>query len=121
LFDGVEPGPPYTTDKHLVENCGKMLLLDKLLARLKTQGSRVLIFRLVLDVLMFFQKAELLNRFAKGIILFGLLVFFQIIYLNTPFFIMSIKVCTAFFNRTLMPGIIKGVAKRNLNTPLLFF
>ncbi|KAL3096922.1 hypothetical protein niasHS_002638 [Heterodera schachtii] len=44
LFDGAEPGPPYTTDKHLVENCGKMILLDKLLSRLKEQGSRVLIF-----------------------------------------------------------------------------
>lgn len=44
LFDGVEPGPPYTTDKHLVENCGKMFLLDKLLAKLQEQGSRVLIF-----------------------------------------------------------------------------
>ncbi|KAL3320968.1 SWI/SNF- matrix-associated actin-dependent regulator of chromatin subfamily A member 5 [Cichlidogyrus casuarinus] len=44
LFDGVEPGPPYTTDKHLIENCGKMVLLDKLLSRLKEQGSRVLIF-----------------------------------------------------------------------------
>ncbi|TPP65404.1 SWI:SNF matrix associated [Fasciola gigantica] len=44
LFDGLEPGPPYTTDMHLIENCGKMVLLDKLLARLKEQGSRVLIF-----------------------------------------------------------------------------
>uniref|UniRef100_A0A0K0E265 Chromatin-remodeling complex ATPase chain Iswi n=1 Tax=Strongyloides stercoralis TaxID=6248 RepID=A0A0K0E265_STRER len=44
LFDGAEPGPPYTTDKHLVDNCGKMVLLDKLLAKLKDQGSRVLIF-----------------------------------------------------------------------------
>ena len=44
LFDGMEPGPPYTTDKHLVDNCGKMVLLDKLLIKLKQQGSRVLIF-----------------------------------------------------------------------------
>lgn len=44
LFDGLEPGPPYTTDQHLVDNCGKLLLLDKLLVRLKEQGSRVLIF-----------------------------------------------------------------------------
>ncbi|VDL92227.1 unnamed protein product [Schistocephalus solidus] len=44
LFDGVEPGPPYTTDQHLVDNCGKMILLDKLLTRLREQGSRVLIF-----------------------------------------------------------------------------
>ncbi|KAI2804812.1 SWI/SNF- matrix-associated actin-dependent regulator of chromatin sub A member 5 [Blomia tropicalis] len=44
LFDGAEPGPPYTTDTHLVENAGKMALLDKLLPRLKEQDSRVLIF-----------------------------------------------------------------------------
>uniref|UniRef100_A0A1B6CCE5 Chromatin-remodeling complex ATPase chain Iswi n=1 Tax=Clastoptera arizonana TaxID=38151 RepID=A0A1B6CCE5_9HEMI len=44
LFDGAEPGPPYTTDEHLVYNCGKMVILDKLLPKLKAQGSRVLIF-----------------------------------------------------------------------------
>lgn len=44
LFEGAEPGPPYTTDEHLVYNCGKMVILDKLLKRLKSQGSRVLIF-----------------------------------------------------------------------------
>lgn len=51
LFDGVEPGPPYTTDKHLIDNCGKMILLDKLLSRLKAQGSRVLIFSQMTKVL----------------------------------------------------------------------
>jgi superfamily II DNA/RNA helicase len=44
LFDGAEPGPPFTTDKHIVDNCGKLVLLDKLLAKLKEQESRVLIF-----------------------------------------------------------------------------
>ncbi|KAI2469428.1 SWI/SNF family of DNA-dependent ATPase [Annulohypoxylon bovei var. microspora] len=44
LFEGAEPGPPYTTDEHIVYNSGKMALLDKLLRRLKVQGSRVLIF-----------------------------------------------------------------------------
>ncbi|RQM05542.1 hypothetical protein DH86_00001560 [Scytalidium sp. 3C] len=44
LFEGAEPGPPYTTDEHLVFNAGKMAMLDKLLVRLKKQGSRVLIF-----------------------------------------------------------------------------
>jgi len=44
LFDGVEPGPPYTTDEHLVQNCGKLTIIDKLLPKLKSQGSRVLIF-----------------------------------------------------------------------------
>jgi SWI/SNF-related matrix-associated actin-dependent regulator of chromatin subfamily A member 5 len=44
LFEGAEPGPPYTTDEHLIFNAGKMLMLDKLLVRLKKAGSRVLIF-----------------------------------------------------------------------------
>ena len=44
LFPEAEPGPPYTTDEHLVQNCGKMILLDKLLKKLKEQKSRVLVF-----------------------------------------------------------------------------
>lgn len=44
LFEGAEPGPPYTTDEHLVFNAGKMIVLDKLLGKLKKEGSRVLIF-----------------------------------------------------------------------------
>jgi SWI/SNF-related matrix-associated actin-dependent regulator of chromatin subfamily A member 5 len=44
LFEGAEPGPPYTTDEHLIFNSGKMIMLDKLLKRMKAQGSRVLIF-----------------------------------------------------------------------------
>lgn len=44
LFEGAEPGPPYTTDEHLVFNSGKMVVLDRLLKRLQKQGSRVLIF-----------------------------------------------------------------------------
>ncbi|KAI9566285.1 SNF2 family N-terminal domain-containing protein [Boletus coccyginus] len=54
LFDGAEPGPPYTTDEHLIENSGKMIILDKLLQSLKAKGSRVLIFSQmsrVLDIL----------------------------------------------------------------------
>jgi SWI/SNF-related matrix-associated actin-dependent regulator of chromatin subfamily A member 5 len=54
LFDGAEPGPPYTTDEHLVYNSGKMLILDRILTRFREQGSRVLIFSQmsrVLDIL----------------------------------------------------------------------
>lgn len=54
LFDGAEPGPPYTTDEHLVQNSGKMIILDKILNKMKEQGSRVLIFSQmsrVLDIL----------------------------------------------------------------------
>ena len=49
-----EPGPPYTTDEHLIENSGKMIILDKLLRLMKAKGSRVLIFSQmsrVLDIL----------------------------------------------------------------------
>ncbi|XP_015769544.1 PREDICTED: probable global transcription activator SNF2L1 [Acropora digitifera] len=54
LFDGAEPGPPYTTDQHLVDNSGKMRVLDRLLIRLQQEDSRVLIFSQmtrVLDIL----------------------------------------------------------------------
>ncbi|KAL6767714.1 hypothetical protein ACKKBF_B36355 [Auxenochlorella protothecoides x Auxenochlorella symbiontica] len=54
LFQGAEPGPPYITGEHLVENSGKMVLLDKLLPKLQSRGSRVLIFSQmtrVLDIL----------------------------------------------------------------------
>lgn len=44
LFAGAEPGPPFFEGEHLIENSGKMVLLDKLLKKLKAQGSRVLIF-----------------------------------------------------------------------------
>ncbi|KAF3324654.1 putative chromatin-remodeling complex ATPase chain [Carex littledalei] len=44
LFQGAEPGPPYTTGDHLITNAGKMALLDKLLPKLKERDSRVLIF-----------------------------------------------------------------------------
>lgn len=49
-----EPGPPYTTDEHLIQNSGKMIILDKLLQSMKEKGSRVLIFSQmsrVLDIL----------------------------------------------------------------------
>jgi SWI/SNF-related matrix-associated actin-dependent regulator of chromatin subfamily A member 5 len=49
-----EPGPPYTTDEHLIENAGKMVILDKLLRLMKAKDSRVLIFSQmsrVLDIL----------------------------------------------------------------------
>jgi len=54
LFDGAEPGPPFTTDEHIITASGKMVILDKLLKRMKEQGSRVLIFSQmsrVLDIL----------------------------------------------------------------------
>lgn len=44
LFERAEPGPPFTTDEHLVYNSGKLQILDKLLKKFKKEGSRVLIF-----------------------------------------------------------------------------
>lgn len=44
LFEGAEPGPPYTTDEHLVYNSQKLKVLDRLLKKLRSEGSRVLIF-----------------------------------------------------------------------------
>ncbi|CAK7896958.1 ISWI chromatin-remodeling complex ATPase Isw2p [[Candida] anglica] len=44
LFEGAEPGPPYTTDEHLVYNSQKMIILDKMLKKFQREGSRVLIF-----------------------------------------------------------------------------
>lgn len=44
LFEGAEPGPPFTTDEHLVFNSQKMIILDKLLKKFQREGLRVLIF-----------------------------------------------------------------------------
>ena len=44
LFPGLEDRSLPPLGEHLVENCGKMVLLDKLLKRLKERGHRVLIF-----------------------------------------------------------------------------
>lgn len=44
LCNQQEPGPPYTTDEHLIQNSGKMVILDKLLKSTNEKGSRVLIF-----------------------------------------------------------------------------
>ena len=42
LFDGAEPGPPFTTDEHIIDNAGKMRVLDKLLPKLKDAGKFVI-------------------------------------------------------------------------------
>jgi SWI/SNF-related matrix-associated actin-dependent regulator of chromatin subfamily A member 5 len=54
LFPGVEDRSLPPLGEHLVENCGKMVLLDKLLVRLKERGHRVLLFTQmtrILDIL----------------------------------------------------------------------
>ncbi|CRL05181.1 CLUMA_CG018148, isoform A [Clunio marinus] len=44
LFEGAEPGPPFVVGQHLVDNCGKLKILDQLLPRLLAERSRILIF-----------------------------------------------------------------------------
>lgn len=54
LIDNIEPGPPFTTDMHLITSCGKMVILDSLLSMLKSEGSRVVMFSqfvIMLDIL----------------------------------------------------------------------
>ncbi|KIJ54005.1 hypothetical protein M422DRAFT_201104 [Sphaerobolus stellatus SS14] len=63
LFDGAEPGPPYTTDEHIIENSGKMIILDKLLKSLKEKGSRVLIFSQMSRVLDILEDYCMFRRF----------------------------------------------------------
>jgi SWI/SNF-related matrix-associated actin-dependent regulator of chromatin subfamily A member 5 len=54
LFPGVEDRSLPPLGEHLIENCGKMVLLDKLLTRLEERGHRVLLFTQmtrILDIL----------------------------------------------------------------------
>jgi SWI/SNF-related matrix-associated actin-dependent regulator of chromatin subfamily A member 5 len=54
LFEGVEDRTADPLGEHLVDNCGKLFMVDKLLKKLKERGSRVLIFTQmtrVLDIL----------------------------------------------------------------------
>lgn len=54
LFEGQEDRTLDAMGEHVVENCGKLILCDKLLKKLKERGSRVLIFSQmtrVLDIL----------------------------------------------------------------------
>jgi len=54
LFEGMEDRTLDPLGDHLVDNCGKLYMVDKLLTKLKERGSRVLIFTQmtrVLDIL----------------------------------------------------------------------
>jgi len=61
LFEGAEPGPPFLDGPHLWENTGKLVLLSKLLPKLQSQDSRVLIFSQMtrmLDILEDFMRLK---------------------------------------------------------------
>jgi len=51
LFEGVEDRTLDPLGEHLVENCGKLYMVDKLFKKLKERGSRVLLFTQMTRVL----------------------------------------------------------------------
>jgi SWI/SNF-related matrix-associated actin-dependent regulator of chromatin subfamily A member 5 len=54
LFEGVEDRSLDPLGEHLIENCGKLFMVDRLLTKLKARDSRVLIFTQmtrILDIL----------------------------------------------------------------------
>lgn len=44
LFPKVEPGPPFITGEHLIDSCMKLYILDRLIEKKISQGSKMLIF-----------------------------------------------------------------------------
>jgi len=64
LFEGAEPGPPFMDGPHLWENTGKLVLLSKLLPKLQSQQSRVLIFSQMTRMLDILEDFMRLRRYA---------------------------------------------------------
>lgn len=63
LFPGVEDRTLPPLGEHLVENCGKMVLLDKLLRRLHERGHRVLLFTQMTRILDIMEDYLVMRRF----------------------------------------------------------
>ena len=63
LFPGVEDRTLPPLGEHLVESCGKMVLLDKLLKRLKETGHRVLLFTQMTRILDIMEDYMVMRRF----------------------------------------------------------
>lgn len=63
LFPGVEDRSLPPLGEHLVENCGKMVLLDKLLKRLKERGHRVLLFTQMTRILDIMEDYLVMRRY----------------------------------------------------------
>lgn len=63
LFPGVEDRSLPPLGEHLVENCGKMVLLDKLLKRLRERGHRVLLFTQMTRILDIMEDYVVMRRF----------------------------------------------------------
>lgn len=63
LFPGAEDRSLPPLGEHLVENCGKMVLLDKLLKRLKERGHRVLLFTQMTRILDIMEDYLVMRRY----------------------------------------------------------
>jgi SWI/SNF-related matrix-associated actin-dependent regulator of chromatin subfamily A member 5 len=63
LFPGVEDRTLPPLGEHLVENCGKMVVLDKLLRRLHETGHRVLLFTQMTKILDIMEDYLVMRRF----------------------------------------------------------
>ncbi len=63
LFPGVEDRTLPPLGEHLVENCGKMVVLDKLLKRLHEKGLRVLLFTQMTRILDLMEDYLVMRKF----------------------------------------------------------
>ena len=63
LFPGVEDRTLPPLGEHLIINCGKMVLLDKLLRRLKERGHRVLLFTQMTRILDIMEDYLVMRQF----------------------------------------------------------
>jgi SWI/SNF-related matrix-associated actin-dependent regulator of chromatin subfamily A member 5 len=63
LFPGAEDRSLPPLGEHLVENCGKMVVLDKLLKRFKERGHRVLLFTQMTRILDIMEDYLVMRRF----------------------------------------------------------
>jgi SWI/SNF-related matrix-associated actin-dependent regulator of chromatin subfamily A member 5 len=63
LFPGVEDRTLPPLGEHLVKNCGKMVLLDKLLKRMQELGHRVLLFTQMTRLLDIFEDYMVMRQF----------------------------------------------------------
>lgn len=63
LFPGVEDRTLPPLGEHVVQNCGKMVLLDKLLMRLQERGHRVLLFTQMTRILDIMEDYMIMRHF----------------------------------------------------------
>jgi SWI/SNF-related matrix-associated actin-dependent regulator of chromatin subfamily A member 5 len=64
LFPGAEDRTLPPLGEHLVENCGKMVVLDKLLKRMKERGHRVLLFTQMTRILDIMEDYLVMRRYS---------------------------------------------------------